>query len=160
MKANTLTALGVLTAVTVSATAIYIGLASDTEVEVQVIRETVYLPAPTTTSTSTTTTTTTTLAIPVEQAKVIPVRSELVRKVDEIYPGASNLYGADTIEKAGVFACKRWNEAPITRLNVIRDILEYTGIDDIGFGHAVAEAVVWTICWENRSFPNGPREYR
>lgn len=110
----------------------------------------------TTTSTTTTTTTTTTTLPP----KPVDSRSELVRKVDEIYPGASTKYSKEIIEKAGKFACKRWNEAPITRINVMRDVMEYINIDDLGFAHAIAEGVVWTICWETRSFPNGPRDYR
>ena len=124
----------------------------------EVTREVIYMPAPTSTSTtSTSTTSTTTTTLP---PKPVDSRSELVRKVDEIYPGASTKYSREVIESAGKFACKRWNEAPITRMNVIRDVMDFTKIDDLTFGHAVTEAVVWTICWETRSFPNGPRDYR
>lgn len=126
----------------------------------QVTREVIYMPAPTTTSTSTTTTSTTSTTTTTLPPKPVDSRSELVRKVDELYPGASTQYSSEVIEKAGRFACKRWNEGPITRLNVIRDIMVFTGVDDLGFASAIAEAVVWTICWETTSFPNGPREYR
>jgi hypothetical protein len=159
MKANTLTQITLIAGIATAATAIYVGVSVDPEP--QIIKEIIYVPAPTTSSTSTTTTsttTTTTTTLPPKPAA--PAKSQLVRKVDELYPGASQQFGAATIEKAGKFACKRWNETQITRLNVIRDVMEYTNIDDLQFGHAIAEAVVWTICWETTSFPNGPREYR
>ena len=158
MKANTLTQITLIAGIATAATANYVGVAADPEP--QIIKEIIYLPAPTTSSTSTTTTSTTTTTTTLPPKPAAPAKSQLVRKVDEIYPGASDRYGAATIEQAGKFACKRWNESVITRWNVIRDVMDYTSIDDITFGHAIAEAVVWTICWETTSFPNGPRDYR
>lgn len=118
-----------------------------------IVRQVVEVPA--STITSTTTTTTTTVA-----PKPADGRSKLIRKIDELSPGASHRYSSAQLEAAGKYACRNWNEPSASRFSVIRNIRENTDVADLQVAGAVAEAVVWTICWETVSFPNGPLEYR
>ncbi len=158
MKANTLTTAAVIAAVSVSATAIYVGVSADPEP--QIVREVIYLPAPTTTSTSTTTTTTTTttLPIPVEQAKVIPAKSSLAAKIDEWSPGTSSQVSATALKAGGQMACNMWESGPTSRLSVIREVAEVMGLtpNQLNIAGLVSQAVLYTGCRGYANFPDGP----
>ena len=156
MKANTLTTAAVIAAVSVSATAIYVGVSADPEP--QIIREVIYLPAPTTTSTSTTTTTTTTIPIPVEQAKVIPAKSSLAAKIDEWSPGTSSQVSATALKAGGQMACNMWEAGPTSRMSVMREVAEVMNLtsDQMNIAALVAQAVLYTGCRAYANFPEGP----
>lgn len=157
MKANTLTTAAVIAAVSVSATAIYVGVSADPEP--QIVREVIYLPAPTTTSTSTTTTTTTTtLPIPVEQAKVTPAKSALAAKIDEWSPGTSSQVSATALKAGGQTACNMWESGPTSRMSVIREVAEVMGLtpNQLNIAGLVSQAVLYTGCRGYANFPDGP----
>ena len=158
MKANTLTTAAVIAAVSVSATAIYVGVSADPEP--QIVREVIYLPAPTTTSTSTTTTTTTTTTapIPVEQAKVVPAKSALAAKVDEWRPGTSTQVSATALQAGGQMACNMWEAGPTSRMSVMREVATAMGLTPNQFDIAavVSQAVLYTGCRAFANFPEGP----
>lgn len=158
MKANTVTQLMVAAGVAMAATAVWVGATQ--EPETQIVREVIYLPAPTTTSTSTTSTTTTSTTLPpVSEAKVIPAKSALVKKIDEYAPGTSDRYSRVTLDAAGLMACRMWNaEAGISRMSVIREINTVLGGNDLNTSAAISQAVLWTICPITATFPFGPRE--
>jgi len=157
MKANTLTTAAVIAAVSVSATAIYVGVSADPEP--QIVREVIYLPAPTTTSTSTsTTTTTTTIPIPVEQAKVVPAKSALAAKIDEWSPGTSSQVSATALKAGGQMACNMWEAGPTSRMSVMREVAAVMNLtsDQMNIAALVAQAVLYTGCRAYANFPEGP----
>lgn len=116
------------------------------------IASTTTAPATTTTTstTSTTTTTTTTTAPPK------PAHTSLWTKVDSYYDGDMSEYTSKDITEAGDMACRMWNSvAGVSRVAVIREIMG-TGIEDAGLAAAISQAVLWTVCKQTATFPNGP----
>jgi hypothetical protein len=155
MKANTLTTAAVIAAVSVSATAIYVGVSADPEP--QIVREVIYLPAPTTTSTSTTTTTTTTTTtLPPKPAG--PSKSSLAAKIDEWSPGTSSQVSATALKAGGQMACNMWESGPTSRLSVIREVAEVMGLtpNQLNIAGLVSQAVLYTGCRGYANFPDGP----
>jgi len=155
MKANTLTTAAVIAAVSVSATAIYVGVSADPEP--QIVREVIYLPAPTTTSTSTTTTTTTTTTtLPPKPAG--PAKSSLAAKIDEWSPGTSSQVSATALKAGGQMACNMWEAGPTSRLSVIREVAEVMGLtpNQLNIAGLVSQAVLYTGCRGYANFPDGP----
>jgi hypothetical protein len=157
MKANTLTQIALIAGIATAATAIYVGVSADPEP--QIIREVVYVPAPTTSSTSTTTTSTTTTTTTTLPPVTKPAKSQLVRKVDEYAPGSSEKYGAASIEAGGKMACRMWNNGPsIPRMAVMREIATVMRLlpEELTVAAAISQAVLWTICPQTATFPDGP----
>lgn len=155
MKANTLTTAAVIAAVSVSATAIYVGFSADPEP--QIVREVIYLPAPTTTSTSTTTTTTTTTTtLPPKPAG--PSKSSLAAKIDEWSPGTSSQVSATALKAGGQMACNMWEAGPTSRMSVIREVAEVMGLtpNQLNIAGLVSQAVLYTGCRGYANFPDGP----
>jgi len=157
MKANTLTTAAVIAAVSVSATAIYVGVSADPEP--QIIREVVYLPAPTTSSTSTTTTsttTTTTTTLPPKPAG--PAKSSLAAKIDEWSPGTSSQVSAASLKAGGQMACNMWEAGPTSRMSVMRETAKAMGLtpDQLNIAALVAQAVLYTGCRAYANFMEGP----
>jgi hypothetical protein len=155
MKANTLTTAAVIAAVSVSATAIYVGVSADPEP--QIVREVIYLPAPTTTSTSTTTTTTTTTTtLPPKPAG--PSKSSLAAKIDEWSPGTSSQVSATALKAGGQMACNMWEAGPTSRMSVMREVAEVMGLtpNQLNIAALVAQAVLYTGCRGFANFPEGP----
>ena len=155
MKANTLTTAAVIAAVSVSATAIYVGVSADPEP--QIVKEVIYLPAPTTTSTSTTTTTTTTTTtLPPKPAG--PSKSSLATKIDEWSPGTSSQVSATALKAGGQMACNMWEAGPTSRLSVIREVAEVMGLtpNQLNIAGLVSQAVLYTGCRGYANFPDGP----
>jgi hypothetical protein len=157
MKANTLTTAAVIAAVSVSATAIYVGVSADPEP--QIVREVIYLPAPTTSSTSTTTTsttTTTTTTLPPKPAG--PAKSSLAAKIDEWSPGTSSQVSATALKAGGQMACNMWEAGPTSRMSVMRETAKAMGLtpDQLNIAALVAQAVLYTGCRAYANFMEGP----
>lgn len=155
MKANTVTTAAVIAAVSVSATAIYVGVSADPEP--QIVREVIYLPAPTTTSTSTTTTTTTTTTtLPPKPAG--PSKSALAAKIDEWSPGTSSQVSATALKAGGQMACNMWEAGPTSRMSVMREVATVMGLtpNQLDIAALVAQAVLYTGCRAYANFPEGP----
>jgi hypothetical protein len=157
MKANTLTTAAVIAAVSVSATAIYVGVSADPEP--QIVREVIYLPAPTTSSTSTTTTsttTTTTTTLPPKPAG--PAKSSLAAKIDEWSPGTSSQVSAASLKAGGQMACNMWEAGPTSRMSVMRETAKAMGLtpDQLNIAALVAQAVLYTGCRAYANFMEGP----
>jgi hypothetical protein len=157
MKANTLTTAAVIAAVSVSATAIYVGVSA--EPEPQIVSEVIYLPAPTTLSTSTTTTsttTTTTTTLPPKPAG--PAKSSLAAKIDEWSPGTSSQVSATALKAGGQMACNMWEAGPTSRMSVMRETAKAMGLapDQLNIAALVAQAVLYTGCRAYANFMEGP----